>query len=266
MIFTAYFDESDTHGQAPTIIMAAFLAHAYQWKRFAKKLKRLQAGYGFTVFHAKEFKAKTGEFVGWPDEKCLRLINDLTELVRDNLTEGIVMSLDHSRYTDEYRSPPIPKGMNLDSQYGVCFRACLGNIMNIVGHKGKRTVLDVVIENGHANVGDTVRIFNETKQRMKRLGSEMLGEIKVAKKGEAFPLMVADFLAHTYSMMQATKKAGVLDYAAITPEPPRYQAGLTFLELLPNALKTLKEDYQRLKEQGVENWRERRKAKKLSSV
>jgi hypothetical protein len=30
VIFTAYFDETDTHGPAPTAILAAFLGHAYQ--------------------------------------------------------------------------------------------------------------------------------------------------------------------------------------------------------------------------------------------
>jgi hypothetical protein len=46
VIFTAHFDEADTHGPEPTIIMAAFLGHAYQWRRFEMKLGRLQSKHG----------------------------------------------------------------------------------------------------------------------------------------------------------------------------------------------------------------------------
>jgi hypothetical protein len=42
VIFTAYFDEADTHGAAPTVILAAFLGHAFEWRRFEQKLAKLQ--------------------------------------------------------------------------------------------------------------------------------------------------------------------------------------------------------------------------------
>jgi|ERR1700704_116546 hypothetical protein len=81
VIFTAYFDESDTHGAAPNAVMVAFLGRALQWQRFEKRLAKLQKRYGFRVFHAKE-KRKTGDFTGWSDEKCMALISDLVALVR----------------------------------------------------------------------------------------------------------------------------------------------------------------------------------------
>jgi hypothetical protein len=45
--------------------MAAFFGHAFQWRRFEKKLRKLQERDGFTIFHAKEFKARVNEFSGW---------------------------------------------------------------------------------------------------------------------------------------------------------------------------------------------------------
>ncbi|HUK60917.1 MAG TPA: hypothetical protein VLV50_16940, partial [Stellaceae bacterium] len=132
VIFTANFDEADTHGESPTVILAAFLGHAYQWRRFETKLGRIQQRDQFTIFHGKEFKAKSGEFAGWDDQKCMRLVTDLTELVKNNLTEGLVIHLERERFLNEYRAPPIPKKMNLDSQYGVCFRACLGHLLGMM--------------------------------------------------------------------------------------------------------------------------------------
>jgi len=88
---------------------------------------------------------------GWPDPKCMKLVEDLTTLVRDHLTEGLTIYLERERYLNEYRAPPVPKKMTLDSQYGVCFRACMRQVLEILWRAGKRHRLDVVIEDGHNN-------------------------------------------------------------------------------------------------------------------
>jgi hypothetical protein len=40
VLYTAYFDEADTHGPAPTIIMAGFLGLRAQWELFRRRLRR----------------------------------------------------------------------------------------------------------------------------------------------------------------------------------------------------------------------------------
>lgn len=260
MLYTAYFDEADTHGPAPTIIMAGFLGSAPQWEMFGRRLRGLQRRDGFSIFHANEFKAKTGEFVSWGDAKSMKLVNDLTELVRDNLTEGLTVHLERDRYLNEYRAPPIPKRMTLDSQYGVCFRACMRQLLEIIWRDGKHHRLDIVIEDGHQNVNDCVRIFDDLKWRLKvRRGVDgLLGKITIAKKHQSAPLMVADFLASSYSMMRASAQSGGPDYAQEAAEPPKGQAGLTFLGLLPDALRQLKVDFEADRQEAAVAWRARR--------
>jgi hypothetical protein len=97
LLYTAYFDEADTHSPAPTIIMAGFLGSVPQWEIFGRRLRGLQRRDGFSIFHANELKAKTGEFAGWGDTKRMKLVNDLTELVRDHLTEGLTVHLERER-------------------------------------------------------------------------------------------------------------------------------------------------------------------------
>jgi hypothetical protein len=268
LLYTAYFDEADTHGPSPTIIMACFLGTARQWELFGRRLRNLQRRDGFSIFHSTEFKSKSGEFSGWSDAKCMTLVNDLTELVRDNLTEGVTMYLERARYLNEYRAPPIPKKMNLDSQYGVCFRACMAHLIGIVTQDGKRHMLNIVVEDGHPNVGDTIRIFNDMKLQVKyQLAASLLGQITKAKKKDTPPLMACDFQAYTYSRMRASKAAGGLDYAAEAPMRPRKrEAGLTFLELLPDALAGLKVKFERDRQEAANAWRARRVAKKIIAL
>src|SRR5258708_27532975 len=132
--------------------MAGFLGTTRQWEIFARRLRGLQRRDGFSIFHGNEFKSKSGEFAGWLDTKCMKLVEDLTTLVRDHLTEGLTVHLERDRYLNEYRAQPVPRKMTLDSQYGVCFRACMRQVLEIIWQDGKRHRLDVVIEDGHQNV------------------------------------------------------------------------------------------------------------------
>jgi hypothetical protein len=267
LLFTAYFDEADTHGPAPTIIMAGFLGTARQWELFERRLRGLQKRDGFNIFHSTEFKHQSGEFRGWDDPKCMRLVENLTELVRDELTEGLTVHLESERYVNEYSALPFPRKMPHDTQYGLCFRACLRHLIDMVLVDGKKHRLHVVIERGHKHVHDAERIFNDVKERLKtRRGIDLLGDFVIAKKEERAPLMVGDLLAGSYSMMRASQKAGALDYIAEAPEPPKGEAGLTFLEFLPGSLEQLKTDWEADRLERADAWRARRAAKRAGQV
>lgn len=267
LLYTAYLDEADTHGPRPTIIMAGFLGSAGQWEIFERRLRGLQKRDGFSIFHGKEFRHRTGEFRGWDDVKCMRLVENLTELVRDELTEGLTVHLEHDRYRNEYCAMPFPKKMPRDTQYGLCFRACLRHLVDIVLADGKKKHrLHVEIERGHKHVRDAERIFNDSKERLKsRRGIDLLGDFVIAKKEERAPLMVSDFLAGSYSLMRRSREAGGLDYAAEAPAPHKREAGLTFLEFLPGSLQQLKADWEADREEQAEAWRARRAAKVRAS-
>lgn len=267
LIFTAYFDESGTHGPAPTVIMGGFLGHAYQWRIFNRDLDRLRADYGFRLFHAKKFKHKRGEFEGWSDEKCRQLVKDLAMLVNADLTEGVTVSLERSRYLNEYRNLPFPSKMQPDSQYGLCFRVCLGHFWEMVcARGGKRPKLHIVIEDGHENVGGALVIFSELKKWMARRDLDVLGKIIIAKKDESDELMAADFLAHTYSMMCADNPV-FLDGLPNQDAPnarPRGEAGLTYLEFKNETFQEFKDIFERERQASIDDWRAKRDAKKVS--
>jgi hypothetical protein len=267
LLFTAYFDESDTHGSKPNMVMAAFLGRARQWELFCRKIRAFQRRDGFQVFHAKDFRALRGEFQGWGPEKCIRLLNDLAVAIRDGLTEGVTVALPRSLYESEYRAAPIPKGMPLDSQYGICFRTCLYRLVQIVTHDQKKHKLHIVIEDGHKNVRDTIRIFNEIKSEFVELRTEVLGTITIAKKSECLPLMIADFQAHASYLSETRIKGGHPGYFEMAKGilPRRGEAALTQIEFTPESLRALKTNWGADKQARVEQWRATRDAKRASS-
>ena len=255
VIFTAYFDESDTHGSAPTLIMSTYLGHAYQWRRFETKLARLQRDFGFKVFHGKDFRARRGEFSGWADEKCSALIGHLTDLVSADLTRGLSVHLEHARYIGEYRSPPHPPKMHFDSQYGVCFRACLGGIFEALENRGNRYRLNVVIESGHTNVRDCIRIWDEIKEGFRLAGMNLLGDITISSKEDSAPLMVADMLAYAHSRMRVAVTDGTINAESMRVDPSTTKGAIAYLELKEDALAKLKADraeYARIKHEAYQ--------------
>jgi hypothetical protein len=207
MQFSVYLDESDTHGGEPNIIMAGFLGHAYQWRRFEKKLGAIQQQYRFRIFHATEFAGKTGEFRGWSDDKCMALVHDLTELVQHNLTEGLTIDLPHAEY-DAFRASDLPSGMRLDTQYAMCLRG--SHLFDVLQFKGPSTRLNVILEAGHKNAGDARRVFEDIKKICREFGDTLLGDFTAARKSDAMPLMVADFMAFTYARMRSSGAAYLL--------------------------------------------------------
>ena len=152
-----------------------------------------------------------------------------------------------------------------DSQFGLCFRMLLIHLLEFMADATMRAtdfdelpVLNLVVEDGHKNVGATRTIFDEFVRRLICQGSNVLGSIAIARKSEAPELMAADFLAHTYLLMR--KQAfgtehleGQFDYT----DPPE-ESALASIEFSPQAFSILKAQYELDRQERMETWRRRR--------
>lgn len=247
---TAYLDESGTYDGSPVTVMAGMLANARQWEAFERDFRLIKARHRFQIFHTKKFKKKDGDFAGWTDGQCLALMSELAPLTATAFTEGVSVTLDNTDYEAEFRAGEKPRRMRLDSRYGFCFRNCL-IFFAIEGlkrvHRGQYPKLHFVLESGHKNAGDALRIFNEVKAELEANGCDMLCDLLFADKDKCDPLMMADFLAHTaYMMGQAGGRAP--DHWKVPTEIQkipqltrgRSETGVTHLRFKPGGLAELK--------------------------
>ncbi len=241
MILTAYLDESGTHDESPITVMGGVLASARQWERFESEFREIKKKYSFKIFHTKKFKKKSGDFAGWSNDQCLSLIYELGSLTSDAFTEGVTIALDNTTYENEYKAGEKPSKLRLDSKYGLCFRQCLLFFI-LEGekrkYKNKYPKLHFILESGHQNAGDAIRIFNEVNEDLKKLDCDMLGYLTFADKDKCDPLMMADFIAHTTftSTVRASKGR-----PSLKPNPvPPNQTGITHLKFSPGGLADVK--------------------------
>jgi hypothetical protein len=153
------------------------------------------------------------------------------------------MVIENADYAKFYRTgDPIPRKTRLDSIYGLCFRECLGHLLlHILKMKrqGKgRHALHLVIEKGHKNLGDVLRIIEEERQALQ--GKVLLGDVTLTEKERCPPLMAADFLAHSHYTSEVKERAGI---PVRQWDPKRDgKAQLTVLHYKPGSLANLRRE------------------------
>jgi hypothetical protein len=221
VILTAYLDESGTHGgdgsidnpASPTLVMAGMMGTAAQWVRFESDFAAVRRQYGFKTLHMLDLKKAQKEFAGWDAIKQISFFNDFGRIISsDRIMEGVTFRLDRASYQDEYIADR-PKKPQLDSAYGLCVRTCILHLLleaeRRLGHdkRWEKVRLHVVLESGHKNSGDAVRVFNDLKAESARANNYTLATLTFAGKKECDSLMVGDFLAHiVWSMDQAQRR------------------------------------------------------------
>lgn len=202
MIVTAYLDESCTHNESEIFVVAGYVGHAAQWRKFDKKWKRLLAKYELPYFHAKEIKPISSLCRGWSQDKCNELFRETERLSHQASIFSFISSLKKSEYNEIYKvhEKRRPKGMIApDSMYGACFRYCI-SLLPVMLEKvfgDKEITLHVILEGGHNNVYDAVRIWGLLKTHREPLFQRILGTVTIAKKSECYGIQAADGLAYT---------------------------------------------------------------------
>ncbi len=193
-------------------------------------------------------------------QESLSLLDDLGTLISDNLFEGMAVHLEYDRYLNEYKAPPIPQKMKLDSHYGVCFRACMARMISRMRKKGGKDILHVVLERGHKNAMDCERIFNDFKVRFRQQGADLFGSFTLEDKQSCMPLMAADMIAATYSIMRARQSIGDNYTDQYVLEQPR-KGSLAFIELAPDSLLHIKEGYEANRQERIADYHARKQAR-----
>jgi hypothetical protein len=206
--FTAYMDESGTHGTSLVTIIAGVCGSAAQWQDVEARIHELENRHGFSVFHSKDLKDGDGSFKGWSSEQRLGLVEELIAILADGRVEsGFIMQINNADYEKYYRSGDGPAPAVLDTAYAFCLRGCLTHLLHLI--KSPNNTLNVVMEAGHRHCGDARRIFEQIKTRGLKPGFEnLLGTLTFAEKKDCPLLGIADFLAYTTFMGERFMRDG----------------------------------------------------------
>jgi hypothetical protein len=196
MVFTAYFDESGTHIDAEVSGMAGFTGDARQWRKFEKRAAKLFKRFEVDVFHTIDVRRSDKDFEGWTVDRKIEFLDEFQHIINQTLETGVAAFIRAEDYA-YYKRLFWPKRTRWDSKYALMFRACLSATVDVVGHISSaiEPKLHIVLEDGHNNAEDAVRIYKWVQARSPT--SRALAGLTFGNKRDYLPLAAADLFAYT---------------------------------------------------------------------
>jgi hypothetical protein len=225
MVMTGYFDESGTHGEeSPVVTIAGFIASASQWSSYQDDLSQLLTKYKVKVFHARKFRTSKGDFKGWPMSRRAQFNSRFLKLADDHLAYGLATVLRSDDYANIYRLGEFARRARPDTQYGLCVRTALWKSAVLMKDRPADWPLNVVLEDGHVNSGDAIRVFGEFKDSLHPEYAPFLGKLDFASKSNCLPLAMADSLAYAIFRLSAgySQHPTEPNAAVVGPADPPY--------------------------------------------
>ncbi|MFZ1920859.1 MAG: DUF3800 domain-containing protein [Xanthobacteraceae bacterium] len=209
MILTSYLDESGTHGGDVTV-MAGFLADARQWRKFEKRTNKLFARFRVDIFHTIDVKRTDKDFDGWTVDRKIEFLDEFHHIINETTELGYAAILLEKDYR-YYLSLPWPKKARKDSRYTLLFRACMADtidgILSIDRLKyNNEHKLNTVLESGHPNAPDALRLYNFFKDRLGGVTNRSMAGLTFEKKGDCLPLAAADLFAYSVHGLETGAK------------------------------------------------------------
>ena len=209
MTMTAYLDESGTHGaSAATQVLGGFIASEQGWMAYERDLESLFKQHNVEYFHAIKFRNRKGPFKHFNVATQAIFIHDFYEVVDRHLAYGFAVSLTQQDFLEVYRASKesLPKRFRHNSQYGICFRFCMSTIRTFMRSHPDECPVTLVLEGGHRNCGDAVRVYTDAKEELQRRENDTtFGPMVVELKKNSLPLAAADALVHSVFRSKSTR-------------------------------------------------------------
>jgi Protein of unknown function (DUF3800) len=249
VILTAYYDESGTHEGSPATVLAGFVGTTNDWVDFEIEWSKVLRKYGLTHVRAKQLFHGQGQFKRWSDEQFDHLWADLMYVLQERkqifASKSVLREDDYRMF---YVSDGPAKKERLDTRYALCFRSFLHFLPAV---RSGAIAVNFVLESGHKNGGDALRVFDETKNDKTIPWRRSIGSLSFGTKQDSPALQAADLLAYcSYreerEIIEDGSPDGTKFYDGIDMELV-YGCGLTILEhrIYPDDLKALRQNFLR---------------------
>jgi hypothetical protein len=254
MILNAYYDESGTHAGSPVTVMAGLVGDLNDWIEFDREWKKVLRKYGLTYVHAKHLFHRQGQHKNWSEEKRWRLIADLMYVLQERKEIFVSRSfLLESEFSKHYLSRKPERRERLDSRYALCFRSFLHFLPDFHREHFSRGQIDFILEDGHRNAGDALRVFKEIKEDKDFLWRDTVGKLSFGRK-EGYPaLQAADLFAYLHNKTINEHLAEKEEFWISGIEDELLDAGLSIVSHLisPHDLQTMRQNYHQKKKRKI---------------
>jgi hypothetical protein len=166
-----------------------FAATVGQWVGYEEALQSLFAQYGVKRFHSRKFRGKD-----WPHKRRAEFHSKFLRLSDENLGFGFAAILKPIEYAEIYRAGEMLRRARPDTEYGLCLRVAMWRAVLFMNERREDWPLNLVMEDGHKNVGDALRVYSEVKESFP---AGLFNSITFQTKDDCLPLAAADHFAYS---------------------------------------------------------------------
>jgi hypothetical protein len=159
-VFTAYFDESGTHGGSPAVVVGGYIGVVKKWKEFgevwdAQIIKRE----GISVLHRTDLENFEGEFAGWRRDRQIKVIRRAHKIIKKYTQIGAGISQAVVPADFENVIPDAVKRA-YGGPYGWAAFQCMIHISKWADDRGYREPIHWVFEAGARGRHQVDRMFS----------------------------------------------------------------------------------------------------------
>jgi Protein of unknown function (DUF3800) len=194
-VLYSYFDDSGTDGASPAAIMAGYVAHMADWKKFERQTGTLFESEGIQpFFRAKLFDHNQKQFKGWTEDRKLAFARRWYGLAKKHLMRGVSAGVVKS---DFIAGRAINRKIPVPSTPAYCLQLALINLCadGAVWREIEKYGLYLVVETSSPSVDAGIRDTFGGIVGINRL-EKHLRSIAFAKKDHSRALQLADYLAY----------------------------------------------------------------------
>jgi hypothetical protein len=208
-MFSAYYDESGTHVGSPITVLGGFVGSMDDWAKFDCEWRKILTKYDLRYIRAKQLFHRQGPYRGWTEKKIDHLWTDILYVLQERkelqISKIILRDEDYQSYVSYC---PISRRERLDTRYALCVR-CAMHFLPMVHHRTRvKGVVNFILEDGHKNAGDALRVFLEMKDRSKYEWARSIGIMTFGTKPEDTPLQAADLISYWFYKTEMDKISG----------------------------------------------------------
>jgi hypothetical protein len=189
MIFAAYLDESGTHKESATLIVAGYIALADEWIAFEVEWGAILAEYKLGAFHATDFASGAPPFDQLSSTEREECFDKLTVAINRHAWGGFAIAIPMDAYA-RMVSPAADKW--LGGPYGMAMTRCFLEVADALSVVDPSREIIYVLEDGARGKGQVLKVYELNK------GKPDLGILSLGfwDKRRFVPLQAADMLAN----------------------------------------------------------------------
>lgn len=210
-VFTAYYDESGTHKGSPITVLAGFIGDAEGWADFEREWRKILVKHDLRFVRAKQLFHRQGPYRSWPDKQFDHLRADLLYVLQEHKDFQVskIILRDEDYYRFYISDGPASSRERLDTKYALCARIALHFFPIMHNRLESKHAINFVLEAGHRNAGDALRVHTEMKT--KASWARSIGTIAFGMKDEFPALQAADLISYWFYKTEMAKIAGEID-------------------------------------------------------